>query len=198
MVIFTADNGPESMTPYIKETYDHDSAYSLRGMKRDSWEGGHREVFISKYPNLIQEGQENNSLIGHTDVMATLADIIGFEMPNNTAEDSYSFLDAFNGKESLRPKPLIHSIQGKSNDRGTVPDAFAIRTQEWKLLNHQGAGSYNYAKGIRKITPPLTAPDAPGQLYNIKDDKGEMNNLWYENPEIVKKLQKQLELIIAE
>jgi hypothetical protein len=38
-----------------------------------------------------------------------------------------------------------------------------------------------------------TAPDAPGQLYNLDTDPGETRNLYYQHPERVKKLKAILE-----
>ena len=46
------------------------------------------------------------------------------------------------------------------------------------------------------IHPPLTEPDAPGQIYKIKEDKGELKNLWYKEKDMVKKLQKELETML--
>jgi hypothetical protein len=40
---------------------------------------------------------------------------------------------------------------------------------------------------------PDTAPGAPGQLYNLRTDPGETTNLYFEHPEIVKKLKRLLE-----
>jgi hypothetical protein len=39
---------------------------------------------------------------------------------------------------------------------------------------------------------PETAPDAPGQLYNLGEDPGETTNLYFERPEIVEELRTKL------
>lgn len=194
LVVFTGDNGPESQTQYISRTYDHQSTAAFRGMKRDNWEGGHREVFLTRWPIKIRAGEINNNLVGHNDLLATFAEIVNYKIPKGEATDSYSFLPILENKNYSRSAPLIHFVQSGHG----VSDAFAIRTPEWKLLDHKGAGSHNYLKGHFKDRPPLSVPEAPGQLYNIKNDKEEMNNLWYQNPEIVKKLQKQLTQLIKE
>ena len=40
---------------------------------------------------------------------------------------------------------------------------------------------------------PLSVPEAPGQLYDLEKDPGETTNLYYEFPEVVKRLKDQLE-----
>jgi len=191
LVIFSGDNGPETQTGYIQKTYNHNSAYSLRGMKRDNWEGGHREPFIVKWPANVKPGQIDDTLISHVDVLATLAEIADVDIPEGEATDSYSFLPLFQGKPYVRPAPLIHSVTQES------ADAFAIRTPEWKLLAHQGSGSRNLSRGFEYLQP-LSEPDAPGQLYDMRTDQMESNNLWYENPERVEQLLKQLNAMIEE
>ncbi len=42
------------------------------------------------------------------------------------------------------------------------------------------------------------AVDAPGQLYNLKQDPGETQNLYHQHPEIVEKLKRQLDSLIKE
>ena len=41
------------------------------------------------------------------------------------------------------------------------------------------------------------APDAPGQLYNLKTDPGETTNLYFKHPEIVKELKAKLDHFMA-
>jgi arylsulfatase A-like enzyme len=72
--------------------------------------------------------------------------------------------------------------------------ALAIRRGKWKYLDHRGSGGNRYTKPILKpfvITD--SAPEAPGQLYNLEKDPGETKNIYYEHPEIVKELKSLLE-----
>ncbi len=89
LVIFSSDNGPERYAyPRIRGT-GHDSRGGLRGVKRDIWEGGHRVPFLVRWPGVIESGLVNDALISQIDLMATLANIIGIELPEDAAEDSY-------------------------------------------------------------------------------------------------------------
>lgn len=183
IIVFSSDNGPESCSWRIRNETGHDASYSLRGMKRDGWEGGHRVPFIVKWPNKIEENRISDELICQTDFLATCADILGVKELANVAEDSRSLLPLFVGKKLSNP---IHE--------GLIHNAFTgehvFRQGDWKLLEFQGSGSYNY-RNI-PIEPPLSDPDAPGQLYNMKEDRKETNNLYEQYPQKVKELMKLL------
>ena len=49
---------------------------------------------------------------------------------------------------------------------------------------------------MKQFALPELAPDAPGQLYNLKQDPGESQNLYYEYPDIVEKLKQQLQSFV--
>ena len=122
-----------------------------------------------------------------TDIMATCAAIVDAELPNDAAEDSVNILPVLLGKTNEEVRDFtLHQ---------TISLALAIRHGEWKYLDHQGSGGNNYDAGKLKTLYPLpdTAPGAPGQLYNLKTDPGETNNLYFEHPEIVKALKGNLE-----
>jgi len=61
-------------------------------------------------------------------------------------------------------------------------------------MNTTGMRGNSYDRpGLGKYALPDTAPDAPGQLYNLEVDPKETTNLYFENPEIVKKLKAKLD-----
>lgn len=67
-------------------------------------------------------------------------------------------------------------------------DLYAIRMQDgWKFINGLGSGGFT---APRKMEPVPGGPT--GQLYQMKNDSLESFNLFLKHPEIVKKLQKQL------
>ena len=79
----------------------------------------------------------------------------------------------------------------------TISLALAIREGDWKYLDHMGSGGSNYNRdgewGLKQYALPEKAPNAPGQLYNLKSDPGEKDNLYFKRPEIVKRLKRLLE-----
>ena len=193
LVIFNTDNGPETMhTIWMREDYDHDAAGGFRGMKRDGWEGGHRVPFIARWPGNIPPGQVSNQMTNTTDIFATVASVIGVTLPDEVAVDSYDMLPAMLGTqpedEPIRPHMLTQSFRSE----------FQLRVGDWKYLDHQGSGGNNYdTELMKKWALPDTAPDAPGQLYNLATDPGETKNLYFTEAAKREELQTLLKKLIV-
>jgi arylsulfatase A-like enzyme len=159
---------------WMREDYDHDPAGGWRGVKRDGWEGGHRVPFIARWPGRIPRGQVSDQMTNTTDIFATLASVVGYELPDGAATDSFDMLPAMLGtsglKASIRPHLLTQSFRGE----------FEIRQGEWKYLDHRGSGGNDYTQGVMaKYALPETEPEAPGQLFNLATDPGETTNLYF-------------------
>jgi hypothetical protein len=76
----------------------------------------------------------------------------------------------------------------------TITLALAIRRGPWKYLDHRNSGGNNYDKGeLKRFAMSDTAPDAPGQLYNLETDPGEKVNVYFQHPEIVNELKALLD-----
>jgi arylsulfatase A-like enzyme len=190
LVIFTSDNGPETTSViHMRADYGHDGARPWRGMKRDDWEGGHRVPFLVRWPGQVKPGTTSVQLTGLTDVMATVAAIIGTDLPKDAAEDSFSMVPTLLGKDSgpIRPYLLAQAFSGSRT--------LSIRRGNWKYLDHSGSGGNRYDNnpGLKPFLLPDTAPGAPGQLYNLETDPGETRNLYFEQPQIVKELKTLLD-----
>ncbi|MBI5831766.1 MAG: arylsulfatase [Armatimonadetes bacterium] len=189
LVMFSSDNGPETTSVvHMRADYGHDGARPWRGVKRDQWEGGHRVPFIVRWPGRIAAGSSSDQVACLTDIMASCAAITGAELPANAAEDSFDLLPVMLGRANgAEPRPYtLHE---------TMSLALAIRRGPWKYLDHRGSGGNNYdGAEMKPFALPDTAPDAPGQLYNLVTDPGERVNLYFERPEIVRELKALLEL----
>jgi arylsulfatase A len=190
LVMFSSDNGPETVeTCLMRELYAHDPARPWRGMKRDGWEGGHRVPFIAHWPGKIGAGRISSQTTTLTDVMATVAAVIGFSLPDDAAEDSYNMLPVLLGtwEEDIpvRPYTLTQSFRGE----------LQIRRGPWKYLDHKGSGGNRYEGRPRmeQYALPEMEPEAPGQLYNLDTDPGETTNLYFKHTEIVEELKQLLE-----
>jgi arylsulfatase A-like enzyme len=175
LVMFNSDNGPETVhTDWMRQDHDHDAAGGLRGVKRDGWEGGHRVPFIARWPGRIPAGTVSKQMTNTTDIFATIASIIDFQLPDEVAVDSFDMLPAMLGiqdeEEPIRPHMLTQSFRAQ----------FQIRQGNWKYLDHMGSGGNSYSRGIlKKYALPETAPKATGQLFNLATDPGETTNLFF-------------------
>ncbi len=196
LLIFTSDNGPEvvEIDPGAYERvrrYGHWGMDGLRGVKRDIWEGGHRVPFLARWPGHIPAGATSPETICHVDLLATCAAIIGAKPPANAGEDSYNILPALLGhkiEQPLREATVLHSGNGK----------FAIRQADWVLID---APSGDCNGGRNRPGEPAwfkqergyTNNELPGELYNLQDDLAQRQNLYGENPKVVRRLKALLE-----
>ncbi|MFC1761083.1 arylsulfatase [Planctomycetota bacterium] len=177
LVIFTSDNG---FAPYVKIPKMIEAGYRpsghYRGAKASLYEGGHRVPFIVRWPQQVAPGTTSDVTLCTTDFFATFAEILGRkdQIPDNAADDSFSFYPCLQGKsDAVRPFTIHHSIKG----------CFALRKGDWKLIMAKdGAGGWTLPWEDLK-TPAKTV-----QLYNLKDDPGEGKNLEATHPEIVNEL----------
>ena len=176
ILIFTSDNGPV-WYPADTERLGHSSTGPLRGMKADSYEGGHRVPFIVRWPAKTPADSVNNHLICHTDMLATFAKLTGQSIPDGQASDS------------INQSVLLHSAQLSESPRETLITSngrqyFGVRHGNWKLITGLGSGGFTQPRDVK---PKPNGPS--GQLFNLQDDLGERNNLWEEHPEVVQRLQ---------
>ncbi|VGO18607.1 sulfatase family protein [Pontiella sulfatireligans] len=183
LIVFTADNGTSLKHSNADdvEAKGIDFEVNVRGGKSDIWEGGHKVPFIVRWPGKIKGGAINTTPICTTDIMATVAELVGVELPDDAAEDSVSFRPALQG-EPLERGPIInHSIQGR----------FAIRDGKWKLAFCPGSGGWSLRDelALKKGLPEL-------QLYNLAADPLEQNNLIASHPEQAAQLTDELREII--
>lgn len=181
LVVFTSDNGPVWYEK-DKEHFNHDSQGGLRGMKADVYEAGHRMPFMVRWPGVVDQGTVTDQTISFTDLMATFADILNTELPENAGEDSFSFYPILareqSGIESIRPPVVSVSSRGVR----TVQDG------RWKLIESLGSGGFS---DPAYIEPEPGGPE--GQLYNLDEDPAETNNLWLDHLDVVNRLQGILE-----
>ncbi len=180
LLILTSDNGAD-WKPEDKAKFAHRANANWRGMKADVWDAGHRIPFIARWPGQIRPGTVSAETGCLTDLMATAAELTGFRLPADAAEDSFSLLPALLGKKlgkPIREAVVHHSMDGM----------FSIRQGEWKLSLGHGSGGFSLPK---KIVPKPGEPE--GELYNIVKDPTESNDVYTKNPEIVTRLTALLE-----
>lgn len=176
LVIFTSDNGAHWTQDDIKK-WGHRANGALRGQKGDIHEGGHRVPFIARWPGKIWSGTISSQTICHTDLMATCAAIVGEDLPDDAAEDSYNILPAF--FDARLQKPVREATVHQSGN-----GMLAIRQGKWKLAMRRGSGGFSRPKVVKNLAPG----EAKGQLYDLTADPAERRNLYNERPDIVARL----------
>lgn len=174
VVVFTSDNGG-----YGPAT----SMHPLKGYKGTYYEGGIREPFFIKWPGKVEGGTTNDTPVINVDIYPTLCEITGASLPDAQPVDGQSLLPLLTGQGDFKERSLFWHfpayLQGYSRiDQQRDPifrtrPCSIVRDGDWKL--HQ----YFEDGGL--------------ELYNLREDVGETNNLAKANPqktdELLNKLQ---------
>ncbi len=182
ILIFSSDNGAYWPQEEI-ELHGHDSNSGRRGQKGDVWDGGHHVPLIVSWPAKIKESSEYPYLVSLTDLFATMCEMTGQGKGENQGEDSFSFWSVLKGNLD---KPTRPSMVHNSSRR-----AYGIRSNGWKFIDGLGSGGFTAPSTIEP------EPNGPkGQLYNVKEDPNEENNLYLDQPEKVEELKAELLQII--
>lgn len=179
IIVFSTDNGcsPQAKFDELQEK-GHYPSYIYRGHKADLFDGGHRIPCVVRWPARIKPHVVDQTIC-LTDFFATFAAVADYRLKDTEGEDSYNILPLLlNEKESnvIREATVHHSINGE----------FTIRKGDWKLLLSPSSGGWSFPKPGTDDEVIKTLPLV--QLYNMKEDPAETNNVYAEHPEIVKEL----------
>jgi len=182
IVIFSSDNGPVYDDGYDDGTtvkvssrevdHGHDASGVWRGGKYQIYEGGTRVPLIIRWPGRIKPGV-SEAMVNQIDFIASFAELLGIDLPENEARDSRNTLAAFLGKDSVGQEYIIEEAGG-----------LALRQGSWKFI--PGAKARKNKRG-RIIKEKAV------ELYNLKDDPGEQNNVAARYPERVETMHRLLE-----
>jgi arylsulfatase A-like enzyme len=134
----------------------------------------------------VLAGVVSDQLLSTTDFLATIAGIIGENIPQGAAPDSYDLSPVLLDKEVngwVRDQMIQHSIDG----------LFAIRQGNWKYTPVLGSGGFSKPKLIEP------APGEPnGALYDLSNDISETRNLISQHAELAQSLHDKLEEIAGQ
>jgi len=178
MVIFSSDNGPVyddgyddgTTVPTSTKEVDrgHDASGVWRGGKYQIYEGGTRVPFIIRWPAKIQPGI-SSAMVNQIDFIASFAEFLNIDLPDNEARDSRSTLSAFLGEDPVGQAYTIEEARG-----------LALRQGDWKYI------PATKPKRKKKKVQPV-------ELYNLSEDPGEQDNVVSKHPEKAESMDKLLE-----
>lgn len=166
-LMFTSDNGPETLNRYRGAQHSHGTARPLRGMKLDITEGGYRVPGIIHWPGHTRAGEVSGTPVSGTDLLPTLCEIAGIKLPDPMELDGTSILPIFNQQSIVRNKPLYWQY-----DRAlSRPFTVSLREGDWKLLTNETLDR--------------------SSLYNISQDVSESNDLSAQYPQRANRMKKK-------
>ena len=188
MVIFSSDNGPVLIDAYADkaEALARQNNYNprgpLRGNKYSIFEAGTRVPFIIAWPGHIKRGTVSDAMVSQIDLVASFAGYFGQTLPAGNAGDSENYWLTFLGEN--------HSGRNVVVEEGVW--TMAVRQGAWKYIVPQKDGfplmkRENIETGVSELP----------QLYDLKNDVGERNNLAGQYPGKVNELRELLEQIKA-
>ena len=162
LIIFSSDNGHHREGGNDPEFFNANGP--LRGMKRDLYEGGIRVPTIAYWPNRIKAGSTSDQPFYFGDLMATAAELAGISSPS--ALDSISFLPTLiNNSKQQKKREFIY----------------------WEFLEKKGAQALVLGESGRWKALRKNSAIAPIEIYDLKNDISEINNIANIHPEIVSK-----------
>lgn len=163
IIIVTADNG----TTHDVGGVDHrffNSTMGLRGLKGQLYEGGLRVPGIIVYPGKIRPAVIDQPAY-HADIAPTLCDIAKVDQPNMTGQSLLPILTG-DTKTLKNRKPMVWI----NND---YTGQASVRFGDMKVLRRNLGGEHS-----GKITP--------WEVYDLKNDPNEKQNIAKDHPELVK------------
>jgi arylsulfatase A-like enzyme len=131
----------------------------LRGFKRDMYEGGIRSPSIARWPGKVKAGATSEQVWAFWDVMPTLGELVGQKSPADI--DGVSVLSGWLGQKIVEHPPMYWEF----HEGGFFQ---AARIGDWKAVR----------LGTKK----------PIELYNLKTDGSEKNDVASQQPELVEEI----------
>ena len=176
IILFSSDNG----------SYRNGSNGPLLGGKSFVYEGGIRVPGILHWRDKIKAGQTIQEPVGLVDIMPTICDVIALNHPNESVLDGTSLLPIIEEQSFNRTKPLSWFFYR------TTPE-IAMRIGDYVIL---GKDSEQI-----KLPHSITQPDMDYiknmtiesiELYNLKNDIGQEQNIDYTTLEFGENYKNQL------
>ncbi len=164
-VIFMSDNGGLSTSEGSPT-----SNVPLRAGKGWLYEGGIREPMIVRWPGVVKAGAVSDAIVTSTDFYPTMLDMAGLPPKPNQHVDGRSFVSALKQQHPFDRGPIFWHYPHYGN-QGSTPGA-AVRYGDYKLIEFY--------------------EDNRCELYNLKSDISEKDNLVLKMPEKANQLHKML------
>jgi arylsulfatase A len=170
VIFFTSDNGPEAHNQINQ--YSRGTAWPLKGMKTQLWEGGIRVPAILCWPGRVPEGKTSTTVVSVLDVFLTFCTAARVSIPTGITLDSGIDLVAV-ARADLKGTDRLLFFENHFRQRGVASSLpMAVRSGKWKLFSNHEFSVF--------------------ELYDLDNDIGEQNNVAAQHPSVVKELKHRL------
>eukprot|EP01029_Cantina_marsupialis_P015330 TRINITY_DN3362_c0_g1_i1.p2 TRINITY_DN3362_c0_g1~~TRINITY_DN3362_c0_g1_i1.p2 ORF type:complete len:506 (-),score=83.72 TRINITY_DN3362_c0_g1_i1:13145-14662(-) len=174
LIVFSSDNGPVLDDGYddfaVEKLGDHKPWGPLRGGKYSLFEAGTRVPFITYWKGKIKP-KVSDAMVCQLDLLSSLAKFTGSELKT---DDSEQLLDVFMGKSEDGRDQLVIEASGRT----------ALHMGDWLMIPPYDGPAVSVNVNIE------LGNSKEYQLYNLKEDIGQQNNLAKSNPEKLEEMLK--------
>jgi arylsulfatase A len=195
LVLFTSDNGPETLFRYPGTRRSYGSAGPLRGMKLWTTEGGPRVPGILRWPAKVKAGRVSDEPVSSLDLLPTFGALAGAKIPEGLRLDGTDIRSLFEDRPVAREQPLFWVYFNALNDQRV-----ALRDGPWKLLAKLDGGKVPMLDNVTtaNVARVREAQLTDFSLYRLTDDISESRELSREEPARLKELSAKMEQIYRE
>ena len=166
LVVFLSDNGG----PTASITSGNGP---LRGFKSQTWEGGIRVPFVMQWKGRLPAGAVDDRPVIQLDILPTALAAAGVPLSGKATLDGVNLLPFLTGSDSGDPHGLLYWRFGPQ---------IALRKGDWKLVKAPDGG------GVTRGSRDGQATTSDAQLYNLRHDIGEQENIAEKHPEKLREL----------
>ena len=170
MVIFMTDNGPQQRR----------FVAGMRGRKGSVYRGGVRVPLYVKYPGFNNDEKAIETTVANIDIFPTLADLCNVAIPQDRIIDGKSLMPLINGENTSWTNRSLFFYWNRR-----YPELYhnmAVLKDNYKLV-----GNTDFDASIDQF-----------ELYNIKDDPFELNNLIQDDQALASDLKIEMDRLYQE
>lgn len=186
LFIFTSDNGPVIDDGYQDQAREmlngHTPMGIYRGGKYSLYEAGTRIPFIVRWPARITNPGKQEGLFSQIDVFASMAEILGVPLQDGVAFDSHARAKELLGEDQADREYVVEQ---------NLDNTLAIIKDGWKYFEPSDKRKYE------TWTKTELGHSPKPQLYNLKEDPSEKNDVADKYPEKVKELAALLKEVVG-
>lgn len=169
ILIFMTDNGSSGGARLDQHAHEV-SGYNagMRGMKGSYYDGGHRVPFFIRWPRgSLSGGRDIGEMALDIDLLPTFIDLCGLKHPGGNPFDGQSFTGLLDGSAVELPD-RVHFLNILQSSNPPAKERGCVMTKRWRLVHGK-------------------------ELYDIKADPGQHNDVAAGHPEVVKDLHAALD-----
>ncbi len=175
LIVFTSDNGPETLNRYPRGNRSWGVTAHLRGMKLHTHDGGFHVAGIMAWPRVIEPGQIVTEPVSSLDLLPTFCELAGQTLTDQHPLDGISLVELLRtGRFPERKQPLIWAYYNAINDARV-----AMRHGPWKVLARLDGGDLPKFENLtaESLQAVQNARLTDFEIYNAASDPGETKNL---------------------